>query len=176
MLKRLPPLAEILPVFAISVFLFYGWTMLVFLWKLPGWLFFLSPGEIAVLFAFELVTNLMESLAVLALILLVTALLPARYLKDYFPARGGAIALALVGGMILLLHFAVTKKIGLASTWPMWTLALGLFSALLAWVASRFGAAGRILAGLGDCLIVFLIILPPLSVISLVIIIVRLLS
>jgi hypothetical protein len=174
MLKRFPSLADILPVLAIISFLFYGWSILVFLWKLPGWLFFLSLGEIAVLFAFELAVNLIESLAVLALILLVTALLPPRFLKEHFPARGGAIALAVVGLMILLLHLAVTKKIGLVSSWPMWTLVIALLSASLAWVASRFGMAGRFFAGLGDRLTVFLFILLPLSVISLPVVLVRL--
>ena len=174
MSKRFPSLSDILPVFAIIAALFYGWTMLVFLWKLPGWLFFLSLGEIAILFAFELTTNLVESLAVLALILLVTALLPSRILKDHFPSRGGAVALAVVGTMILLLHLAVTKRIGLAASWPTWTLLIGLLSASLAWVASRFGIAGRFLAGLGDRLTVFLFILLPLSVISLAVVLVRL--
>lgn len=174
MLKRFPSLADILPVLAIISFLFYGWSILVFLWKLPGWLFFLSLGELAVLFAFELAVNLLESLAILALILLVTALLPQRLLKDHFPARGGAIALAVVGMMILLLHLAVTKRIGLASSWPMWTLIIGLLSASLAWVASRFGMAGRFLAGLGDRLTIFLFILLPLSLISLAVVLVRL--
>ena len=174
MSKRFPSLSDILPVFAIIAALFYGWTMLVFLWKLPGWLFFLSLGEIAILFAFELTTNLVESLAVLALILLVTALLPSRILKDHFPSRGGAVALAVVGTMILLLHLAVTKRIGLASSWPIWTLVIGILSASLAWVASRFGMAGRFLAGLGDRLTVFLFILLPLSVISLAVVLVRL--
>ena len=51
MTRRLPALQQILSVLALVAVPFYGWTIMVFFWKLPGWLYFLSVGEIATLLA-----------------------------------------------------------------------------------------------------------------------------
>lgn len=173
--KRLPPLTDILPVFAITAVLFYGWSIVVFLWKLPGYLFFLTLGEIAVIFCYELITNLAESLALMAVLLLAAALLPPRALKDSFAVRGSTIALGFIASLIFIIHLA-TNRLGPAAYWPLWFLAVALAGLALAWIASSIGWAGRAVAGLTDRLIIFLFILLPLSAIALVVVLVRLLS
>lgn len=173
--KRFPPLADILPVLAFTAVMFYGWSTVVFLWKLPAYLFFLTLGEIAVPFSHQLVINLAETLFVAGLILLVAALLPARVLKDAFVVRGSAIALTWVGAMMLIIHRSVTNRLGPPAYWPLWILAAVLAAIAFAWVASRVRVAGRALAWLGDQLTIFLFILLPLSAVALVVVLVRLL-
>lgn len=173
MLKRFPSRTDIAPVFAIIAVMFYGWSMVVFSWKLPGWLFYLSLGEIAVIFSYELITNLAESLTILALILLVAAILPARVLRDAFLVRGSAVALAIVGALMLINYLNVKDRLGPPAYWPLWMLAAVLAAILLAGLASRIGVAGRALAWLADRLIVFLFLLVPMSVIALVAILTR---
>lgn len=174
MTKRLPALADILPVFAIIAFLFYGWTMMVFLWKASGWLFFLTPGEIAVIFAYQLATNLAESLFFLLILLVLAAVLPARLLKEVFIVRGGAISVTAIGSMMLFLHLTASTRPGPSSSWFGWMLVTLLLAILSAWAATRFQWIGRALAGLGDRLIVFLFLLAPLSLIALVTVLLRL--
>lgn len=172
--KRFPPLADILPVLAFTAVMFYGWSIVIFLWKLPGYLFFLSIGEIAVPFFYELVTNLAETLLILTLILLVAALLPARVLRDAFIVRGSTISLTLVSAMMFINYRAVTNRLGPPAYWPVWILAAVLAAIALAWLASHVRIVSRAIAWLGDQLIVFLYILLPLSSLALVVILVRL--
>ena len=163
MQKRFPALADILPVLAVIAVMFYGWSMVVFLWKLPGWLFFLSLGEIAIIFSYELVTNLAESLFILALLLVCAALLPARFLRNDFIPRGSAAALVLVGALLLINYLDAQNRLGPPAYWPVWLLTAVFAAIALAWIAARVGMAGRALAWLADRLIVFLVLLLPLS-------------
>lgn len=173
MKNRFPALKHIAPVLAIICFLFYGWTAVIFLWKLSSWLFFLTFGEIAVLAAYASVTNLVESLVVLSILILAAALLPARWLKDDFSLRGGALALALAGSMLLINHLSVIDRLGPVAYWPLWILGALLFGITLATIASRVTFLGRAIVWLGDQLIIFLFILLPMSVVSLAVVLAR---
>ena len=173
MTRRLPALQQILSVLALVAVPFYGWTIMVFFWKLPGWLYFLSVGEIATLLAFALATNLIESLLIAASLVLAAALLPSRLLRDSFVVRGGAFALALIGAMILIDILGATNRLVSPLPWTLWILAALLIGFLLAWFASRVTAVGRGLAWLADQLTIFLFLLIPLSVVSILILLAR---
>lgn len=176
MLKRFPSIADILPVYALISSLFYGWSVVVFAWKLPGWLFFLTSGEIAVIFSYEFVTNLSESLFVMVPLILLAGILPPRVLKEAFVSRGSAIALGMIGSMMIVVRLSVANKLGPPAYWPAWLLGAVLVSIMLAWITSRVIFVARALAWLADRLIVFLLILIPLSVVALIVVLARFLS
>lgn len=173
MSKRLPQFADILPVFAVIAALFYGWSLVVFLWKLPGWIFFLTPGEIAVILAYELTTNLVESLVVLLLLLAACVILPPRFLQSDFTARGSIIALTLIAAMMLFLNrmAEVGPAFNRHLLWWMFTaLALAVF---FGWLVSRLRFLHQAVVWLADQLIVFLFVLMPLSALAVVVAVVR---
>jgi len=85
--KRLPAFASILPVFAVIAFLVYGWTMIVFLWKLPSWILYLTLGEILAVFAYSMTFALLESFLILTLLLLACMALPPAWMRDAFVTR-----------------------------------------------------------------------------------------
>ncbi|MBV6396479.1 MAG: hypothetical protein HFACDABA_02077 [Anaerolineales bacterium] len=175
MKNRFPTLTQIIPVLSILCVLFYGWTAVMFLWKLSSWLFFLTFGEIAVLAAYASVTNLVESLVLLGILLLAAALLPARWLKDDFSLRGGALAITLAGSMLLINHLSVIDRLGPVAYWPLWILGALLFGMALSSIASRVTIVGRAIVWLGDQFSVFLFILLPMSVVSIVVLLARML-
>jgi hypothetical protein len=88
----------------VIVLFVYGWTIIWFFWRLPGWVFFLSASEILMAAAYALATNLVESLAVLVLPLLLSLILPKTWFRNAFVARGAALVLALVAYMIFLTY------------------------------------------------------------------------
>lgn len=174
MLKsRLPAFDAILPVFAVISFMVYGWTLVVFLWKVPSWMMFLTLGEILSVFAYSMTSALLESLAALAILLLASVLLPARWMRDVFVARGGVAALFGLGS--IMLYMARLSVIGYAVLnylfqW-MW-IALGL-TLLLVFLAPRLRFVVRAVAWISDRLIVFLFLLVPISLVSVIVVIVR---
>jgi hypothetical protein len=67
--KRIPPRWDLVPVFAACVFVVFSWAIVIFLYKLPGWLKFLDVWRIGVILAYELVFSLLESAVSFALLL-----------------------------------------------------------------------------------------------------------
>lgn len=172
-LDRLPKVSEIIPVFAIIATMFYGWTMVVFLWKLPGWLFFLNIGEIAGVFAFQLVTNLIESLAVLLVLLIFSIIFPPRVLRDVFIVRAGMAALVLIGSMMLFLNRYVSAGAAFASVLFLWMIVTIILAVALAFLSSRIRFLSASISWISDRLTIFLIILMPLSALSIIYVLLR---
>jgi hypothetical protein len=172
-LDRLPKVSEIIPVFAIIATLFYGWTMVVFLWKLPGWLFFLNIGEIAGVFAFQLVTNLIESLVVLLALLIFSMVFPPRVLRDVFIVRAGMAALVLIGSMMLFLNRYVSAGAAFGSALILWMIVTIILAAMLMMLSTRVRFLGTSILWISDRLTIFLFILMPLSMLSLIYILLR---
>ena len=84
---RIPPVAAILSVYAVIAFMVFGWTILNFLWEFSSWIFFLTTGEILTIFAYSMVSDLLESLVILGFLLLVCLILPGHWLRNVFSTR-----------------------------------------------------------------------------------------
>jgi len=173
LLKRLPPFHDVLPVFAVIATMFYGWTMVIFLWKLPGWLFFLNTQEIVRIFAYQMTTNLIESLCVLLLLLLLCMTLPSGVLKAVFVVRGSMVGLILIGSMMLFLnrYVSVGSEFGGNMVW--WMLGAILIAIAVAVLSTQFRLLRVSISWIADQLIVFLLVLMPLTVLSIIYILVH---
>lgn len=163
---RIPAFADILPVFALIAAMFYGWTMVVFLWKLPGWLFFLNIGEIAGILAYQFTTNLLESFVILLLLLISSMIFPPRAFKDVFVVRGSVAALVLIGSMMLFLNRYVSVGPKFGEYLPVWMLGSLLLAIVLSVVSTHFRILKDSISWLSDRMIVFLFVLLPLTALS----------
>jgi hypothetical protein len=173
MLKRLPKSQDILQVYAVIAVLFSGWTITAFLRKLPSWLLTLNMGEIFTVFSYAMVTNLVESLIVLLILLIACVLFPPRILRDDFVVRGTILSIGLVGSLIVFL--GLQMQFGIENGGRLWN---GFFGTLLLMmvilglsIKSRFVQVAAL--WISDRLIVFLFILIPLFVFLLIYVIIR---
>lgn len=171
--KRLPDSQAILQVYAVIAVLFSAWTITAFLWKLSAWLLLLNLGEIFAIFSYAMAVNLLESLLILMLLLVLSVVLPARFLQQDFAVRGTALSLGMIGSLMafLGLHMAFATSI-------VGQLAIVLFEILLlmlvfAALSPRFTALHSILLRISDRMLVFLYILLPLFVVLLLYVIYR---
>ena len=156
------------------VALIYIWTSLWFFWKLPSWLFFLNTGEIVIAFAYALATNLVESVAVLCAPLVLSMTLPKGWFYDRFIARGASLAISGLGFMMYLAFQFKTKDDYPSLSLKAWSLALALGIILfIVYLAGRLSLLRKLIEFLADRAIIFLYISLPLSIISLIIIIIR---
>ena len=143
-------------------------------WKLPSWLFYLNIGEIAIAYAYSLATNLMESLAVLCGPLILSMILPKEWFFDRFVARGSTLALAGLGYMMYVAFQFKTNADYPSLTLKPWTLALAMVAILfIVYLAGRLNLFGKLIEFIADRAIIFLYISLPLSIFSLVIILIR---
>src|SRR6185369_12507499 len=117
MFKRLPNSQAVLQVYAVIAVLFSTWTIVAFLWKLADWLMILNLGEIFAIFSYSMLTNLLESLLLLLILLAVCILLPSRFLRDDFIVRGTIIAMGLIGA--LMAYVGLYMKLGMEHALPL---------------------------------------------------------
>ena len=153
----------------------YGWTILWFFWKLPSWLFFLNGGEILTAFAYVLVTNLLESLAVLSAPILLGLALPRRWFCDVFAVRGTTVALLGLAYMIYLANQFQTKEDYPSLSLKPWSVVLAMvLIALGVFFSGRVSVLRKVVEALSDRATVFLYLSIPLSLVSLLVILGRL--
>ncbi len=171
--KRFPAWGQVAPVYAVIVLMVYTWTSLWFFWKLPSWLFFLNTGEILIAFAYSLATNLIESLAVLCAPLVLSVALPKGWFYDRFVARGAALALSGLGYMMYIAFQFKTNADYPSLNLKAWTLVLALgLILIIVYLAGRLSLLRKVIEFLADRAIILLYISLPLSLISLVVILI----
>jgi len=174
--NRLPSLRQIAPVYAIAVIIIYTWTAVWFLWNLPSWLFFMTAGEIALVYAYILATNFLESLLVVCGPILLSFVLPSKWFRDSFVARGSSLVILGLGyAMFLALQFQTRDAYPsiLLKVWSV-ALALGLI-ALLVFVVGKIPFVRRAVEFIAEQVTVFLFIYVPISIVSLFIVLPRVL-
>ena len=171
--SRLPAFVDLSAVYSVIVVLFYGWTLVAFLWKVPSWLNYLTVGEMLTILAYSFATNWIESLLLLGLLLLATVLLPPKFLLTNFVNRGSVIVLCLLGsGMTFYARF-IEQGSSTADSWPVWlAVTLAILSVCLVMV-ENVKAAGAAVSWLAEQLTVFLYILLPLSALSAAVVLAR---
>ena len=82
---RLPSWTEIFPVYSVIVFLTYSWYMLIFMFKLPSWMLEVTFGEIFAYFSYGLLLVFLDTIQLLAILVIVAFILPPTWLKKDFP-------------------------------------------------------------------------------------------
>ncbi|HET6597616.1 MAG TPA: hypothetical protein VFG81_18470 [Anaerolineales bacterium] len=166
MRARLPEFQSIVQVYAVIAVMFAGWTIIAFLWKLSGWLLLLNLGEIFIVFAYAMVTNFIESLTILTMLLAGCVVLPASSLRDDFVVRGTILSIGLIGSLMVFvgsqMQFGVERGFLLLIA-PLLVL-LGM-----AWVlqrASQFQGVRSLVIGFSDRVVIFLLILAPVFLVT----------
>ena len=172
--RRFPDFYAIVSVYAVIAVPAFGWTTVVWFWKLPYWIKFLTPGEIGAIFWYAMATAFFESMTVIGFLLLFSFVLPARILRDRFGTRGTWLALGLA--LSFLGHgvwLALQGRSFIQDSLVLWSLVSLPVIFLLAFASTRVHFLTWIAEWLSDRLIVFLYILLPLSILSVLIVVVR---
>lgn len=175
--KRLPGWREILPVFSTIIFFVYSWALYRMFYQVPSWLYYLSISDILIIAAYVLSVALVESLAILGLVVVVCALYPASVFRQQFVAQGATWVTLLAAGAVLL-----QRKIGLIyklelSELIIYPLLLAAFFLALplgfSLLFRRFPVLRRLMENLADRTIILGLIYLPLSAISLPVVLIR---
>lgn len=169
--KRIPGWGEIVPVYAVIVLILYTWTILSFFWLVPNWLFFMTISEILTVLAYSFATNLLESVVVLCVCLLSSLVLPAKWFHDAFVARGSALAMAGLGYLIFIAFQFTNKSIYPTRALSVWGLALAaIVIVLIVHFAGRIRGVRQSIEVLAERTTIFLYVMIPLSVLSVILV------
>ena len=145
---------------------------MTFFWKIPSWLFYLTPVEIGVIFSYSMSVALFESVFWLAVLLVVSFVLPSRLLRDNFVARAGWFIITFLGVLALYLvpKLTITGIVEYFYEWFLLALAVALLVTVL---STKLSFMRIIIIGLSERMTVLLLIYLPLSAISLLVILFR---
>jgi len=170
--RKIPNLEEIVPVYAVIVMMVYPWSLTRFFWKLSSWVLFASVGDLAAILSYMVVVNLLESILVLLVLIVVSLVLPSIWFYDRFKTR--SVSLVLLGlGYVLYLN----SRFEAGSPYPMelirWIPAAVVAILALVFTMDQIGFLRRVLEDLASRLTIFLYISIPVSIISLLVVLVR---
>ncbi len=170
--KKIPKLEQIAPVYAVIVMLVYPWTIIRYFWKLSSWALFTSLGDLANYFAYMMALNFLESIIILLAPLLLNMILPPKWFYDRFVTRGVSLVLLGLGYLILL-----NRNMNALDPFP-WDMIrlipiVAVVILILVFLIDRIPFVPRILDELSNRALVFLYVSIPISVISVLVVLIR---
>jgi hypothetical protein len=171
--NRFPSFQQILAVYGLISLIVYGWTLIWFFWKLPSWEFFMTMGEIAIVLAYAMATNFLESLTVLLMPLFFCAVLPAKWFKDFFLSRGSSLVILGLGYMMYISLHITSNDDGYPTNIVRLIPIIGLLILILSFLAGRISLLRKLFEELADRAIIFAYIFLPVGFISLLVVVAR---
>ena len=174
---RLPSREQILPVFAVTVFIVFSWSLYRMFWYVPSWLGDFKMVEVLTIGAYVLVFALFESAVIFGIIVLFVIFLPSKMFKDTFVPTGCTL-ITIIGFSAFLLQ----RKMKIVYRLEMWQLilypllvlaAIFILIITLSWFYKRFDILAKITNTIAERMTVFLFIYIPLSVLSFAYLLVR---
>jgi hypothetical protein len=172
---RLPVKTSLLNVYAVIVALVFNWTLLASFWKLPSWLFYLDLGQVASIYAYSIVFDFIESVLLLAGFVLLSLALPAAWWREKFVSRSAMLSMVVMASVILsAFRFRDPDAYQqfVAVNWIWWLVTIGIALPLV-WLAGRVRWLGQALETVADRCVIFLFIYMPLTFLSIVVVLVR---
>ncbi len=170
---RFPTRRELLFVFAACAFPVYSWSLVAFFDKLPSWLLFLKAWDLVGVFGYGQSIALMESLLLLAAIVVLAVILPRRFFADRFVAEGSMVALCTALWAVAL-QINVDMVSSLSPKVLLLWLSLYFVPIAALWVSiRRFKRVELVFSTLADRLVVLLYVYLPLTAIGIVVVVVR---
>lgn len=160
------------PVYAIVVVVLYGWSLMRFLWRLPSFLMYSNMGDIGIVLAYLMTVNLLESLVLICFPVLLCAILPQRWLRDAFVVKG---ALMVSLGLYCLNYYSsrIDPDLPLPLTLINWLPVILILIIMVSLALGEIKFVSKIVADISDRFVIFLYISIPLSLVSLLVVLVR---
>lgn len=170
--KKIPKPDDIAAVYAVIVAMVYFPTINRFFWKVPSWILSSTLGDLFLLYAYTVVVNFLESLLVLGAVLGLCMILPGKLFLDRFTSRAVLLVILTLGFLIYL-----GTQMQRASVFP-WALVrqsplILLVILLLVHLLDQIGFLRKFLAAAANRFIIFLYISIPVSILSLLVVLIR---
>jgi len=176
--SNFPTRAQITNVFGVIVFIVFTWSLYRMTWFLPSWLKG-SIQDVLTTSSFVMVFALFESLIILGTLLLFAFLLPVKVYRDTFVPTSTTLLTILACFSVYLLQSKVDiiyqLELRELVLYPILILvAVIILVFLLSLIFNRFESPARIISSIAERMTVFLYIYLPLSILSILIILISL--
>lgn len=170
--KKIPKSEDIASVYAVIVIMIYFPTINIFFWKFPSWILSSTLGDIFAIYSYMVTINFLESLLVFVALLVLCIVLPRKWFYDHFVSRGASLVILTLGFFIYL---GRSMQPGMLFPWnlihqlPL----ISLLIVMLVFLLDKISFLQKILKETANRFIVFLYISIPISILSLLVVVVR---
>ncbi len=169
---RIPARGEVLTVFNFALFAISSWSVRSFLFKFPSFRLYFDVPDILSILLYMLAFALLESIALTLILVLVSALLPPKWLKSGFDYKG-FVAVLVVGIASILLQYSDVPDLP-----PLRWLAAGTLACLAAWILLALGLhfmprLRTAVLGFVERFAIFSYIYVPLGTIGILVVLIR---
>ncbi len=171
MLKRLPKIDQIIPVYAVGVTLLFSWAVINTTKDvISKWGLYFGVADILSLFAYVMAGAFLESLLLISFLLMISFILPQKLFVDKFVLRGTVL---IISFLVTIMYYYTQTPMGeaLANTDK-----LGIFFILiliLMALGESIPIVDKFVKSIADRCVIFLYIYLPVSFVSILIIIFR---
>ena len=172
---RWPEKRLILNVYAVIVLITYGWSLYTSFWKVPSWMYYLNIGEILSIYAYSFTVNLIESLLLLLACLSPCLILPSKWWKEEFLSRSLMFVMIFLGSITLrlFLYGSPDYRVDFVAAQRQWWSVTFIVLLLCVWLAPKLAWLKRSLEFFADQCSVFVYFSLPISILSLVVVLIR---
>lgn len=171
MLKRFPKSSQIIPVYAVGVTILFSWAIITTTKEMiSNWSLYFGVGEILSLFAYVMAGAFLESLLLIACLLLVNFILPQKLFQDKFVLRGTVLTISFLASVM---YYYTQTPMGEALEN---TNKLGVFFILvliLIALGEMIQVVDRFVKSVADRCVIFLYIYLPVAFVSILAVIFR---
>lgn len=170
--NRFPHRSEIISVLSAAAFVCHSWSLLSFFNKLSSFILRFTIAEISEIFAFMMAFALLESLAITVLLAVLSAFLPAAWLRDGFAMKAFVVIIVLTCASLGFQYFLTSdfpSSLLLLSSCILPLAVIGLLFFLI----RSYSRLESLLAGVQDRLSIMLYIYVPLGFLSLLYVMTR---
>ncbi|HEY9153124.1 MAG TPA: hypothetical protein VIN60_09590 [Anaerolineales bacterium] len=130
-------------------------------------------GNIAIVFAYSIATDFLESLTVLLLPLFFCIILPGKWFKDVFLSRGSSLVIFGLGYMMYLSSHIASNNDSYPTNLVRPIPVIGLLMLLMTFLVGRIGFLRKLFEQLADRATIFSYIFLPVSFLSLLVVVIR---
>lgn len=166
--SRGPSSQDIQAIYGLIVMLIYGWSLYWFVWYFPSWILFLTPGEIWAIYCYTAVINFLESMVILAIIVGLCIVLPGKWMRNDFIWHSSSIVLFTMVCIMIVL----ARSIPLPDVPKYIVYDLIVFIAVQV-VSVKTRSLRNFMREFTERSIVFAYIAVPLSLVSLIFVVIR---
>ena len=172
---RWPEKRVILNVYAVIVLIIYSWSLYTSFWKVPSWMFYLNVGEILSIYAYSFTVDLIESLLLLLVCLSPCLILPPKWWKEKFLSRSLMFVIIFLGSIMsrLYLYGSPDYRVYFVAGQELWWLVTLIVMLLGMWLASKLAWLKKSLELFADQCSVFVYFSIPISILSLIVVLIR---
>jgi len=170
--SRFPSLKQLAPVYSVIVVAIYGFSIVRFFWRVPSLINYSTIGQVAVIFSYTAVVNLIESLMIVCVPILFSMMLPGKWFFDQFVAKG-VLLVSLGLGYLGYISSHINTEEDFPYPLFKWSPLVFILILVLVFLLARIKFLARLLEWIAEQLEVFLLLSLPISAIALVVVLIR---